>query len=190
MNTTLQCVLRRFLPVSLVLYERNGYASIKHLTPVSLRPKSLIDSGKKQVKAQSPDKAYVTMRFKLRSVQHSLNLRTKEVCLDKSLCRRPLLLKSSHMTVSIREKCNARFYSRWGGATEHIQLHIHVLGINVNSVSRPLQGKHKPPCIVRFHLLCRAAFFIYSIFFSEVIFIAVIVFYIILFLLIKRSFED
>lgn len=68
LNTTLQCVLRRFLPVSLVLYERNGYASIKHLTPVSLRPKSLIDSGKKQVKAQSPDKAYATIRFNLRSV--------------------------------------------------------------------------------------------------------------------------
>ena len=31
-----------------------------------------------------------TMRFKLRSVERRRNLRTKEVCLDKSICRRPL----------------------------------------------------------------------------------------------------
>ena len=89
------------------------------------------------------------------------------------------------------EKKQCLFYSRWGDTTEHIQLHIYVSGINVNSVSRTLRGKHKPPCIVRFYLLCRAAFFhIFNSSFSEVRIIAIIVFYIIMFLLIKRSFED
>ena len=157
---------------------------------MALRSKSLINSGRKEVKAQSPDKAHATMRFKPRSVERRRNLRTKRVCLDKSIDRRPLPFSAEEIIKRNRKKRNARFYSRWRGATEHIQLNICVSEKNVNSVSRTPQGKHKPPCIVRFYLLCRAAFFIYKTFFSEVRIIAIIVFYIIMFLLIKRSFED
>ena len=99
------------------------------------------------------------MRFKPRSVERRRNLRTNEVCLDKSIYRRPLPFSVEEIIERNRKKRNARFCSRWGGTTEHIQLNICVSGINVNFVSRTLQGKHKPPCIVRFHLLCRAAFF-------------------------------
>ena len=126
----------------------------------------------------------------LRSEEHSPNLRTKRVCLDKSIDCRPLPFSVESSIERNRKKRNARFYSRWGGTTEHIQLNICISGMNVNFVPRPLQGKLKPPYIDRFHLLCRAAFFIYKTFFTEVRIIAIIVFYIIMFLLIKRSFED
>lgn len=172
---------------------QNALASIKHLTPLLLpvnKGSKAFEKGKTQSPQPPPVEHHATMRFKLRSVERRRNLRTKRVCLDKSICRRPLPLNSLIQTVSVRKKRNACFYSRWGDTIEHIQLHIRVSEINVNSVSRTLQGKHKPPCIVRFHLLCRAAFFIYKIFFSEVRIIAIIVFYIILFLLVKRSFED
>lgn len=97
--------------------------------------------------------------FFLRSEELSPNLRTKRVCLDKSIDRRPLPFSVESSIERNRKKRNARFYSRWGGTTEHIQLNICISGMNVNFVPRPLQGKLKPPYIDRFHLLCRAAFF-------------------------------
>lgn len=116
---------------------QNTLASIKHLTPLLLpvnKGSKAIEQGKTQSQQPPPIETLATMRFKPHSVERRRNLRTKRVCLDKSICRRPLPLYSLIQTVSVRKKRNARFYSRWGGATEHIQLHIRVSGINVNFV--------------------------------------------------------
>ena len=130
------------------------------------------------------------MRFKLRSYKHSLNLRTKEyasinlftaaLCLflsrvvsresGKTQC--PFLLSVGRNNRAyttaypcVGNKCKLRFPN----ATRKTQAALHC------QISSALQG----------------GFFSYiQFFFSEVILIAIIVFYIILFLLIKRSFED
>ncbi len=140
---------------------QNTLASIKHLAP-SLLPVNKGSKAIEQAKTQSlqppPDKHTLQCVLSLvassadviygQNGYASINLFAAALC----------LFLSKKLSREI-EKKQCLFLLSVGRYNRAYTTAYPCVGNKCKLCFRTPQGKHKPPCIVRFHLLCRAAFF-------------------------------